>query len=59
MFNNIVGKLHVERVLDEVERGLAPGRLAPHLDIGLEVRDDSLYTVECLLVQGLEIRLHV
>jgi len=59
MFNNVVGKLEAKRVLDEVERGPAPGSLASHLDIGLEVRDDSLCTVECLLVHCLEIGLHV
>ena len=42
-----------------MQRGPAPGSLASHLDIGLEVRDDSLCTVECLLVHCLEIGLHV
>ncbi len=59
VFNNIIGQLHIERVLDEVKRRLAPGRLPPHLDVGLEVRDDSICTVGCLLVHGVEIRVHV
>ena len=59
VFDNVVGQFQVKRVLDEVEHGFAAGRVAPHLDIGLEVRDDSIRAVERLLVHGLEEHLHV
>jgi len=48
---SITSSGRLDEAIDSVERRHAPG--------SLEVWDDSLCTVECLLVHGLEIGLHV
>lgn len=58
VINHFLWQLKSERVLDKVEDGLAAGSVPPHVDIGLEIRDDFAVTVVRLLLDGLEKHVH-
>lgn len=58
VLDNFLGKLQVERVLNEVEYRLAPGRIAADVDVRFEIRDHILTAVLGLPLHSLKEHLH-
>ena len=59
MLHDSIGELQIKGIFNEVEDGLASGCLPSHLDVSIEVGDNSIRTVERLLLYGFEKHLHV
>jgi hypothetical protein len=59
MLHNSIGQLQIKGIFNEVEDGLASGRLPSHLDISIEFGDNSFHTAERLLFYSFEKHLHV
>jgi hypothetical protein len=49
MVGDFVGQIDIGRVLVQREARLAPARVCPHGDVRLQVGNDAIRTVRCLL----------